>query len=34
VVIFLALLELIRIGEISVVQSAPFAEIRVRAKQP
>lgn len=34
VVMFLALLELIRIGEISVVQSAPFAEIRVRARQP
>jgi segregation and condensation protein A len=34
VVMFLALLELIRIGEINVVQSAPFAEIRVRAKQP
>ena len=34
VVIFLALLELIRIGEISVVQGSPFAEIKVRARAP
>jgi segregation and condensation protein A len=32
VVTFLALLELIRIGEVSVVQPSPFAEIRVKAK--
>ena len=34
VVIFLALLELIRIGEISVVQGSPFAEIKVRTRAP
>jgi segregation and condensation protein A len=34
VVVFLALLELIRIGEISVVQGSPFAEIKVRARAP
>jgi segregation and condensation protein A len=34
VVIFLAMLELIRIGEISVVQGSPFAEIKVRARAP
>ncbi len=32
VVIFLALLELIRIGEVSVMQPSPFAEIRVKAR--
>lgn len=32
VVIFLALLELIRIGEIIVIQSSPFAEIRVKSR--
>jgi segregation and condensation protein A len=32
VVTFLALLELIRIGEVSVVQPTPFAEIRVKAR--
>ncbi len=32
VVTFLALLELIRIGEVSVVQSSMFGEIRVRAR--
>ncbi len=34
VVIFLALLELIRIGEISVVQGSPFGEIKVRTRPP
>ncbi len=31
VVTFLALLELIRIGEVSVIQSSPFTEIQVRS---
>lgn len=32
VVMFLALLELIRIGEVRVIQPSPFAEIRVKAR--
>ncbi len=34
VVIFLALLELIRIGEITVFQPSPFAPIRIRSRAP